>query len=263
MSQDPNPAGEGGTAARRSGRSALARRTQLPTLDRSSLRDRARLAIRGSIVTGELAEEEIYPVAYFSERLGVSATPIREALFDLAGSGLVEVVRNRGFRIPRLSDRDLDELYDLRILLEVPAIGRLAERGDPEDSAELRRLAHGMVAQAQDRQVAEFLWTDRSFHLSVLEQLGNLQLVEVVARLRDRTRLAGIRGMAESGILVETAREHLELLDALARADRRRAERWMIHHLRHTRGMWAGRQEEGDDLSPGGEHRSPAEPNRS
>lgn len=251
MSQDPIPAGAGGTAARRSGRTAHSRRTQLPTLDRSSLRDRARLAIRGSIVTGELTEEEIYPVAYFSERLGVSATPIREALFDLAGIGLVEVVRNRGFRIPRLSDRDLDELYDLRILLEVPAIGRLAERGRGEPWTELRRLAQEMVEQAQGRHVAEFLWADRSFHLAVLEQLGNRQLVEVVARLRDRTRLAGIRGMAESGVLVETAREHLELLDALTESDRDRAERWMVHHLRHTRGMWAGRGEQGDDLTQG------------
>lgn len=257
MSQVPNPAESRDTATRRSGGSAPSRRTQLPALDRSSLRDRARLAIRGGIVTGELTEDELYPVAYFSERLGVSATPIREALFDLAGAGLVEVVRNRGFRIPRLSERDLDELYDLRILLEVPAIGRLAERGRLERTAELRRLGQEMVEQAERRQVAEFLWTDRTFHLAVLGRLGNRQLVEVVADLRDRTRLAGIRGMAESGVLVETAREHLELLDALSEGDRAGSERWMHHHLRHTRGMWAGREEPGDDLTQDGGYGPP------
>lgn len=220
--------------------------TQLPALDRASLRDRARRAIRGSIVTGELAEGVIYPVAYFSERLGVSATPIREALFDLAGLGLVEVVRNRGFRIPLLTSRDLDELYDVRTMLEVPAVGRLARRGDGESYQPLRQLADEMVRQARERQVAEFLWTDRCFHLGVLERLGNRLLVEVVAGLRDRTRLAGIKGMAASGLLVETAGEHLELLDHLEAGDGEGAEGWMATHLRHTRGLWAGRPEGGD-----------------
>lgn len=209
-------------------------------LDRTSLRDRAKKAIRGSIVTGEILENVIYPVSYFSGRLGVSATPIREALFDLVGDGLIEVVRNRGFRVPRLSDHDLDELYDLRLMLEVPAIGRLALQHKVEDFSRLRALALDMVSQAERREVADFLWTDRIFHLSVLEGLGNRQLLDVVARLRDRTRLRGIVEMAASGSLVETAKEHLGLLDSLVKQDDEAAKAWMRHHLRHTRGTWAG-----------------------
>jgi DNA-binding GntR family transcriptional regulator len=109
-----------------------------------------------------------------------------------------------------------------------------------------------MISQAKERQVAEFLWTDRCFHLGVLERVGNRELVEVVAGLRDRTRLAGIKTMAESGLLVETAREHLELLDALGRGDAEGAGCWMTKHLRHTRGLWAGRVEGGDDRTHGG-----------
>lgn len=217
--------------------------TRLLDLDSSSLRHRARKAILSSIVSGEIGEDEIYPVSYFSSRLGVSATPIREALFDLAGDGLVEVVRNRGFRVPQLTDRDLDELYELRIMLEVPAVRRLAKRPGDLSLEEPRELARKLVAQAEHRQVAEFLWTDRTFHLKILEALGNRQLVELVARLRDRTRLRGIAEMATSGVLVETAKEHLQLLDALAAHDRNAAEAWMRHHLRHVRGSWAGRIE--------------------
>lgn len=234
-------------------------RSRLPELDRRSLRERARLAIRAQIVTGELGEERIYPVGYFSARLGVSATPIREALFDLAGEGLIEVVRNRGFRVPSPSERDLDDLYELRSLLEVPAVGRLAARPEGRSSATLRELGQRMVAQARSRQVAEFLSTDRSFHLGVLELLGNRELVRTVARLRDRTRLAGISGMAESGVLVETAREHLELLEALEQGDRSRAEGWMRRHLRHTRGTWAGRAEDLEPVSEGGTAPRPGE----
>ena len=217
--------------------------THLLDLDSSSLRHRSRKAILSSIVTGEIGEDAIYPVSYFSSRLGVSATPIREALFDLAGDGLVEVVRNRGFRVPRLTDRDLDELYELRIMLEVPAVRRLAKPSIDLALAEPRDLAREMVLQAEQRQVAEFLWTDRTFHLKVLESLGNRQLVDLVAHLRDRTRLRGIADMATSGVLVETAKEHLQLLEALAAHDQRGSEAWMRHHLRHVRGSWAGRIE--------------------
>jgi DNA-binding GntR family transcriptional regulator len=217
--------------------------TRLLDLDSSSLRHRARKAILSSIVTGEINEDAIYPVSYFSARLGVSATPIREALFDLAGDGLVEVVRNRGFRVPQLSDRDLDELYELRIMLEVPAVRRLAKPSVDFAIEEPRALARQLVVQAEHRHVAEFLWTDRMFHLKILESLGNRQLVDLVAHLRDRTRLRGIADMAISGVLVETAKEHLQLLDALAAHDQKAAEAWMRHHLRHVRGSWAGRME--------------------
>ncbi len=245
MSQDLQPHKSRGSRSLRTDSSDGGAALRLLGLDRRSLRDRARVAIRASIATGELGEDQIYPVAYFGARLGVSATPIREALFDLAGEGLVEVVRNRGFRVPRLSERDLDELYDLRLMLEVPAMRRLATRPEQLEVQRLRQLARAMVDQARRKDVADFLWTDRSFHLAVMEGLGNRQLVEMVARLRDRTRLAGITGMAESGVLVETAREHLELLEAFAARDGRRAEQWMRRHLSHTRGLWAGRNEEG------------------
>jgi DNA-binding GntR family transcriptional regulator len=198
-------------------------------------------------VTGEIADGEIYPVSYFSGLLNVSATPIREALFDLVGDGLVEVVRNRGFRVPTLADSDLDDLYDVRSMLEIPAIGRLATSANTLDFISLHASASEMVSQAACGHVADFLWTDRTFHLAILQGLENRQLVEMVALLRDRTRLRGITGMASSGLLVETAKEHLTLLEVLTRHNRDAAEAWMRHHLRHTRGSWAGRAEEADE----------------
>ncbi len=102
-------------------------------LDRSSLRRQASQSIRASIASGEFEAGTIYPVAFFADRLGVSATPIREALFDLVGANLIEAVRNRGFRVPVRSERELDELFDLRMLLERPAVVRLAAKAGHDD----------------------------------------------------------------------------------------------------------------------------------
>lgn len=216
----------------------------LPPLDRASLRDRARSVIRGGIVAGQIGAGELHPVSYFATQLGVSATPIREALFDLAGEGLIEVVRNRGFRVPVLSEHDLDELYELRLLVELPAVVRVAREHAPLDTMRLRGLAGELLAQAQHRQLIEFLWTDRTFHLEVLAGLGNRRLVDLVARLRDEARLHGIAGLALSGRLVPSAAEHGELLDALECGDTELVEGHMRRHLRHTRGLWAGRDGE-------------------
>src|SRR4051794_29277007 len=95
--------------------SSLPGPTQLTAV---SLREQARRYLRTSVVTGELEEGRLYSVGEFAQQLGVSATPVREAVFDLAHQGLVEVVRNRGFIIHPLKDQDLDDIFQLRVLLE-------------------------------------------------------------------------------------------------------------------------------------------------
>src|SRR5207249_5005042 len=101
----------------------------------------ARAAIRTHIVTGQLRPGVIYPVSYFASRLGVSATPVREALLDLSNLGLVELARNKGFRIPVLSEHDLDEIYQLRLLVEAPSVGQVANVFGQEDEQRCAELA--------------------------------------------------------------------------------------------------------------------------
>src|SRR5262245_43722716 len=108
-------------------------------LQRLSLKDQARQAIRPSIITGELEAGRLYTVGSFAAELGVSATPVREALGDLAAAGLVEVIRNRGFRIPILSEDDLDQIFELRLMLEVPAVASVTGRLEGTALTECRR----------------------------------------------------------------------------------------------------------------------------
>ena len=95
----------------------------------------AKRLIRTKIVTGELDEPRIYSVPVLAAALGVSATPVREAMRELAVEGLVEVVPNRGFRVVDVSKHDLDEIFELRLMLEVPAAGRIAELADERSLA--------------------------------------------------------------------------------------------------------------------------------
>jgi DNA-binding GntR family transcriptional regulator len=213
-------------------------------LERSSFREQVQVILRTSIVTGELEPGQLYSVGDFAERLGVSATPVREAVVNLAHLGLLEIVRNRGFLVPEFDDHDLDEILQLRLFLEVPAIEQLAGHVSAETLAVCRAHVRECKEAAERGSLIEFLDSDRAFHLSLIGALGNRRLVEMLGHLRDQTRLYGLRDLAEGGQLVTSALEHETLLDAVEEGDAERAREAIVRHLHHTRGSWAGRVEQ-------------------
>lgn len=212
-------------------------------LARSSLRADATERLRVWITTGELAHGELYTVGDLANQLGTSQTPVREALIQLANEGLVDVVRNRGFRVSEITDRDLDEIVHTRQLLEVPSVALLCSMDLGDGMANLIRLAQATVSAAEARDMEAFLAVDREFHLELLRAAGNRRVVEIVARLRDQTRLYGIRSLAEQDSLLESAHEHQEILAAIESGDSADASRLMEQHISHARGIWAGRSE--------------------
>jgi DNA-binding GntR family transcriptional regulator len=204
-----------------------------------NLRDMSLSAIRHGMVSGEIRPGEIYSAAALATKLGVSNSPVREAMLTLVNQGTMEVVRNRGFRVVELSDKQLDDIYELRLLLEVRAVAGLATKLDDADEPELRALAEETVAAVKRDDLPGYLDKDRTFHLALLRRNGNDELVEVVERLRDRTRLYGLRALAEARALESSAHEHLEILDAIFAHDVEGATRVMTQHLDHVRGDWA------------------------
>jgi DNA-binding GntR family transcriptional regulator len=207
----------------------------------STLSSMAKESIRVRIVTGEIAAGEIYSAPALAAVLGVSATPVREAMLELTADGLVEVVPNRGFRVVEPSQHDLDEIFELRLMLEVPAAERAARRAiGGDDQARLLELAMLIEKRAEEGDTVGFLAADRDFHLGLLGVLGNSRLVEIVSRLRDQARLYGLPMLAQRGELRESAQEHRALLEAICRQDAAAVSAIATHHLEHTRGIWAG-----------------------
>src|SRR5260221_9167673 len=89
-----------------------------------SLREQALSAIRSGIVLGEIKPGVVYSAPSIAAQLGVSSTPVREAMTELVTEGLATPVRNKGFRIVELTDHDLDEIFQLRVLLEAPTVAQ-------------------------------------------------------------------------------------------------------------------------------------------
>ncbi|MEV8588251.1 GntR family transcriptional regulator [Streptomyces sp. NPDC051180] len=229
------------------------------------LRDQVGHALRAALIAGELRPGQVYSAPGLASDLGVSATPVREAMLDLAREGLVEPVRNKGFRITEVSGRDLDQYTELRTLIEVPTVGRIAETADRARLEALRPVAEEIVSRARDHDLIGYLEADRRFHLALLALSGNDRLVETVGELRKRSRLYGLTALDEAGRLVTSAEEHLELLDLMAAGDARGAEECMRRHLGHVRSLWADDTHDeppAPSRTPSTASREPAAPGR-
>ncbi|MFD0664529.1 GntR family transcriptional regulator [Thermocatellispora tengchongensis] len=207
------------------------------------MREQVAHALRAALVAGHMRPGEIYSAPALAARFGVSATPVREAMLDLAHEGLVETVPNKGFRVTDLSDRELDEITEIRLLIEVPTTVRAAGAAAARDLARLRPMAERIVAAAGEKDLIAYVEHDRRFHLELLSLAGNEHLVALVGELRARTRLYGLTRLADSGELTASAREHLTMLDLIAAADPDGLNRLMTAHIGHVRGSWAGRDE--------------------
>ncbi|WP_169985962.1 GntR family transcriptional regulator [Microbispora sp. H10836] len=205
-----------------------------------NLRERVAQALRDALVAGEMRPGVVYSAPALAARFGVSATPVREAMLDLAKEGLFEALRNKGFRVAEVSERDLDEIIEVRRLLEVPTVARLAGETPAAEAEELRPLAEEIVSAAARGDLLAYVAADQRFHLALLALSGNVRLVETVRDLRARARLYGLRGLPDPRLLAASVREHLDLLDALVRGDAAAAESLMNHHLRHVRAIWSG-----------------------
>jgi DNA-binding GntR family transcriptional regulator len=208
-------------------------------LKRTNLRDQALAVIRQALVAGEIRPGSIYSASGMATRLGTSNGPVREAMLTLVNQGVMEVVPNRGFRVTPVTDKDLDEVYQLRLMLEVPAVRQLAQRDNTAHAAMLRGHAQRCMKAAEDRDMTVLLEADRDFHLSMLGLLENGRLVQLVEMLRDQTRLYGLRALAEEGKLMTTSLEHFDLLEAVLSGDPDKAAAEMARHLAHVRGDWA------------------------
>jgi DNA-binding GntR family transcriptional regulator len=190
--------------------------------------------LRTAIIRGELVPGSIHSVASLASALGVSRTPVREALIELASRGMVRFERNRGVRILQNSVHDIEEIFDIRLLLEVPAVRRAVERVDRRELRALEAECNGM-ARAAEAGDEEALWRhDRAFHHRLLTLSGNRRLADYVDSLRDMVLLRGVTTAGRSRSLEDIVQEHRRILEAVAAGDTEGAAAAMEAHLRRT-----------------------------
>jgi DNA-binding GntR family transcriptional regulator len=203
------------------------------------LREQAQVIIREAVVSGEIGPESIFSATALAKKLGISVSPVREAMMALVNEGILEPVRNRGFRLVPMTDDELDELADIRRLLEVPATVRLASI----DVSALREPAEAAMEEARRAarggRIRDFLIHERHVHELFLVHGGGPRLARFALGLRDQERLGAVaRQPAEK--LVAIVDELHRILDAAQAGDAALVREEMSRHLDHVRKDLAG-----------------------
>ncbi|MGM9515763.1 GntR family transcriptional regulator [Roseateles sp. DB2] len=160
--------------------------------------------------------------------LGISRTPMREALKVLAVEGLVTMRPRRGAYVTEMSERDVREAYQLLALLESDAAARVSERASAEELAELQVLHAQLEAAIDERE--RFFALNEAFHLRLLELEGNRWRQQIVTDLRRVMKLNRHHSLFKQGRLAESLQEHRELMQALVeRRPDQVAQRMRLH----------------------------------
>lgn len=215
-----------------------------------SITERVRASIREAIIDGRLAPGSLHSVQTLASSFGVSRTPVREALIDLEGRGMVEFERNRGVRILQTSIHDLEEILSLRILLEVPAAYRAAEQATEETANELSDELIAMRRAARERDEKTMMAHDRRFHEIINEASGNSRLAVYVDSLRDLILTRGASTVGRSRDLPSIVREHETIIAAIEANDPGAAAAAMKSHLVNTASLLLRQEDDAAGTEP-------------
>jgi DNA-binding GntR family transcriptional regulator len=184
----------------------------------NNLREQILAHVRSDIVSGRSKPGTVYSVPSLSTELGVSTTPVREALLELARDGLVTPMRNRGFRVEPMTVAAMENLFEMRVLLESHALVTVAQ-ARLKDTADLKRLADAVGAAVDAGDMTGYLTTDRAFHRALVERANNPLLTKMVMQLRDDMRLYGIDSPEGRKRQKLSVKEHFQMIELAMTGD--------------------------------------------
>jgi GntR family transcriptional regulator, carbon starvation induced regulator len=197
--------------------------------------------IRGDILTGKLLPGDRIRATDAATRYGVSATPLREALRRLAGEGLIEETAQSGARVSAVSIRDLDEIYALRLMLEVDALRQSIRRGDATWARRLQVAAdelHQIAAGSDTLEHGISAWSNAhdQFQEALFSACTSEQLIRLVRMLYAQAQRYRVVALVEQDASAHGAwfSEHEEISKAALAKDIPAAVKALRRHLRTT-----------------------------
>jgi DNA-binding GntR family transcriptional regulator len=209
---------------------------------RSSLRQQIADALRDEVITGRMEGGRHFTVKEIAETYGVSATPVREALVDLAAQGLLEIEQHRGFQVRRFTAEDYRSLAEARVFIIEAAFRGMVEHGmgelPPEAIASVRRRAEAAARAARAGDLDVLIGCDLRFWRELTAIGGNPHICEFLDRLRVQTWIYAVPHLrAVPGLAGVCWAGHVALVDAVAARDTATARRLTLDYIAHTRAL--------------------------
>jgi DNA-binding GntR family transcriptional regulator len=192
--------------------------------------------LKERIIHWQYPPEHRFTEAELSQKFGVSRSPVREALRTLAIDGFVKRMPNRGYAVKQYNLREIEELYEVRLALELFVVERLAKRGAPKqnDIEALKRTWTGLLngTSKKDEELARL---DTQFHETLAQATGNKSLLRQLRAINERLLLFRMIDFGKAHRVESTCRQHLEILKRIAAKDISGARKAMQRNIEEGR----------------------------
>lgn len=209
--------------------------------DVRSLSDQTYEWLKERIFSGSLAPGRRVSIDAIASEIGVSRTPIRDAINRLSHEGLVVVTPRRGTVVGSLTIKDVEDIYDVRILIEPGAAESVARTASPEFLADLQKI-HSEWAQLDPSAIYfdfakanRYTELDTQFHLRIIAELGNGLLNQIAEQTNIQRRIAPRLYRSNFRGPQQRMTEHQRILDAIVARDGTLARRELEQHLHNAK----------------------------
>jgi DNA-binding GntR family transcriptional regulator len=188
-------------------------------------------ALRESILTNKLKRDEIYTEMSLAKDLGISRTPVREALLELSSQGLVTFLPRKGVLVNRYTKQDVEEIFELRKAIELAAVEKVARNFKSHDFGKIEEVFQGQRKAAKKKDYLAYIQADRVFHTTLSEMTKNRRFVAIMENIRDMIHLMGIHALVAENRAEEVIAEHEKVLEAVRKGKPLEAREAMDYHL--------------------------------
>jgi DNA-binding GntR family transcriptional regulator len=202
-----------------------------PAIDRTSATDAAARELRALILSRELPAGALLHQGELARQLGLSRTPLREALQRLSAEGLVRIDPHRGAVVAQPTIGEVNQIYELQMMLEAAASRAAVANATPDGLAGVGEALRQHEASGAS---ADWVESNRAFHTSIYGLANRPLMLEMIGMLRNRAAIyVNLLARSDEG-RARADREHHEMLEALRRGDADRIETLVRQHLQRT-----------------------------
>jgi DNA-binding GntR family transcriptional regulator len=194
-----------------------------------TLREKILEMIRDAILKGTLKPGERVSEPELAERFGISRTPIREAFRQLESEGYLEVIPRKGAVVASLSERDIEEFYAIKIILEGFAAKMAAENLTEKDIERLEAINERLQKIADEGDVKNFFRVHNEFHDVFIKAAGNDKLYEMINQLVMKFKRLRLASLSQPGRMEISVEEHRNMIEAFKNHDGDRADNLVRH----------------------------------
>ena len=188
--------------------------------------------LREMIMSGELSEGDKIKENELCDLMGISKTPLREALRVLSAEGLIRLIPNRGSYVTTPTFEEIKEMFDVMSVLEGVCARTAVEKMSDRDLSKLEKLHQKLEKNFRRKDQKEYIHQNNLYHAFVQELAGNKTLNQIVNGLRQKILLYRFQSLNLPGRFEQSIQEHRDLIEAFRKKDSKKAETLMRRHLK-------------------------------